>query len=55
MVAGDHNGDGKDDLICVSGSGGVEVATAVFEQTTYFRSETWKDDDFNFCLFGSKV
>ena len=46
---GDHDGDGKDDLICVSAAGGVSVLTAVFEDGADFNNQAWQDDDFDFC------
>ena len=51
MFSGDFNGDGRDDMICVSASGGAEVATAA-ESETEFHRETWKDEDFGFCTSG---
>ena len=40
-----------DDLVCVTGTGGVIVAQASFGdgRQDKFIADAWKDDDFGFC------
>ena len=49
---GDVNGDGRDDLVCTTGNGGIIIwiSKNLDSGTFYDPTDHWKDELFGFCL-----